>query len=104
MPKAKRTPSGGYGQDWPAYHKAQINEKRQFPIILHELCKEIAEPERVMGRTPFLLKDMVLCDVLKVDSTRSSRRFVDDLKQVQAEGLIEAIPSPNSICEYMREE
>jgi hypothetical protein len=104
MPKDKRTPSGGYSQDWPAYNAAQINEKKHFLPILHELCQEVAEPERAKGRIPFPLKDMVLCVLLKIYSTFSSKRFVDDLHQVQAAGLIESVPSPNSISEYLRKE
>jgi transposase len=100
----KRTPSGGDGRDWAAYHASQVNEKKLIPLLLHELCKEIEEPERVMGRRPFLRKDMLVCMILKVYSDRSSCRFVEDLYQVQAEGLIEEVPSPNTISERMREE
>ena len=100
----KRTPPGGNGQDWSAYHASQVNEKKLVPLLAHELCKEIEEPERVTGRPPFLCKDMVVCMMLKVYSNRSSRRFVEDLYQVQAEGLIEEVPSPNTLSEYMREE
>lgn len=104
MRKVKDTPSGVYGQDWPAYHSAQINEKRHFLQILHELCREVIEPERTIGRTPFLLKDMTLSVVHKIYSTKASRRFVDELHQVRAKGLIEKVPSPNSISEYLRKE
>jgi hypothetical protein len=100
----KRTPSGGDGQDWSAYYAAQVNEKKHIPSILHEICKEVVEPERVMGRIPFPLRDMTFCAVYKVYSTRSARRFVDDLNEIQAKGLIERVPSPNSISEYLRNE
>lgn len=99
----KRTPSGGNGQDWSAYHASQVNEKKFIPLLAYELCKEIEEPERVTGRPPFPLKDMLVCMLLKVYSNRSSRRFVEDLYQVQAEGLIEEVPSPNTLSEYLRE-
>src|SRR5690242_5391430 len=33
-----------YAQDWPAYNKAQQNEKREFQSLLHDLCKDIPTP------------------------------------------------------------
>lgn len=99
-----RTPSGGYGQDWPAYHSAQVNEKELFHLILHEICKEVEEPQHVTGRIPHSMQDMVFCIVDKVYSTRSSRRFISELKQVKAEGLIETVPGSNSLSEYLRKE
>jgi transposase len=104
MKKIKRTPSGGYGQDWAAYNAAQINEQKYFLHILYELCKEIIEPLQTIGRTSHSMRDMVLCLVYKVYSTFSARRFVGALHQAQALGLISAVPSPNSISEYMRGE
>lgn len=101
---SKRTPPGGSDQDWSAYYASQVNEKKLFPLILRELCREVEEPERVTGRPPFLFKDMVACVNLKVYSTFSSCRFVEDLHQVREKGLIEAVPSPNTISEYLRDE
>jgi hypothetical protein len=33
-----------YPQDWKNYNQAQTNEKRQFQILLHDLCKDIPTP------------------------------------------------------------
>jgi transposase len=104
MHEVRRTPSGGYGQDWPAYHKAQANEKPDFLSILHELCKEVVEPNYVTGHPPFPLGDMVFCLIYKVYSTQSSERFQYDLREAQAKGLIRTAPSSNTLSEYMRDE
>ena len=33
-----------YKQDWPAYNKAQTEEKGQFQVLLSDLCRGIVEP------------------------------------------------------------
>jgi len=33
-----------YRQDWTNYNKAQVNEKDQFQMLLHDLCKGLEEP------------------------------------------------------------
>lgn len=33
-----------YSQDWPAYNEAQTNEKRDFQVLLHDLCKNLSTP------------------------------------------------------------
>jgi hypothetical protein len=104
MSKTKRTPSGGYAQDWPAYDAAQINEKELLLKILGALCDDIEDFERVTGRKPFPLSMMVLCLVYKVYLTFSARRCQGFLQGVWSEKLIAAVPRPTVICEYMREE
>jgi transposase len=104
MSKKRSTPSGGGGRIWPAYDAAQMSEKSLFLAILLELCKEIEEKIGDMGRRPLRLRDMVLCLVFKVYSMKSARRFTDDLREIHAKGLIESVPSPTSIGEYMRSE
>ena len=39
-----------YSQNWPAYNKAQTNEKAQFMVWLHDLCKCVPEPQQTFGR------------------------------------------------------
>lgn len=95
--------SGRHGQNWPAYYAAQVNEKGSFFTILHELCKEIVEPEHVTGRAPFPLGEMVFCLVHKVYTNLSGQRFQYDAREAQAKGLVSVTPSPNTLAEYMRE-
>jgi transposase len=102
MQEIPRTPKGGYGQNWPAYDAAQTNEKIHFLRILFELCKEVEELEHLIGRTPFLLREMIFCLVYKVYSQRSARRVICDLREVKAKTLIGSVPSPTSLSEYMR--
>lgn len=104
MSKKTSTPSGGGGRDWTAYNMAQMNEKSLFLKILWELCRDVEDLAKVTGRRPLRLRDMIFCIVFKVYLTKSARRFTDDLREAQAKGLIEAVPSPTSIGEYMRSE
>jgi hypothetical protein len=39
-----------YSQNWPAYNEAQAQEKRQFQVLLHELCKGLSEPIPTNGK------------------------------------------------------
>jgi hypothetical protein len=104
MKEIRRTPSGGYAQDWPAYDAAQINEKRHLLAILCALCNEVQDFERTTGRKPFPLSSVLLCLVYKVYLAFSSRRCQGFLQELRAENLIAAVPKPTVLCEYMREE
>jgi transposase len=97
-------PSGGDGQNWPAYNAAQVNEKPQFIRILHELCKDVEEPVHTTGRRPYQLKDVTFCLVYSTYTLLSSRRSQYDLDEAQAKGLLAAVPSPTSIASFMRRE
>lgn len=100
----ERTPKGGYAQDWPAYNLAQGNEKRHFLSITGELCKEAEEFGPSTGLTPFPLKEVLLCQIYRIYLGRSSRRTTDDLRELQARGLIGGTPAPNTLTDYMRQE
>ncbi len=104
MRETKRTPSGGYGQDWPAYDAAQINEKRHFMTTLAALCNDVEDFERVTGRKPFPLWSVIFCLVYKVYLTFSARRCQSFLQDALSEKLIAAAPKPTVLSEYMREE
>lgn len=102
MTKKLGTPPGGDGRNWAAYYAAQLNEQAFFLRILWELCRDIDDRRQVRGRPPLHLRDLIFCLVLKVYSTKSARRFIGDLREAHAKGLIEAVPSPTTIAEYMR--
>lgn len=104
MSKNKRTPSGGYGQNWPAYYRARVNEKRYFLWLLGELCREVEEREQSTGRTPFSLREIIFSLVFKVYSTFSSCRFQYDLQDVQSKKMILQAPKPNTLSGYLRDE
>jgi hypothetical protein len=48
-----------YGQVWPAYNAAQVNEKDWFLRLLFALCLGMAEPEQPRGRTRLPLRDIL---------------------------------------------
>jgi hypothetical protein len=104
MQDSDQRPSGRQEQDRSAYYAAQVNEKPLFFKILGALSEEVAEPEYLTGRRPFPRKDMICSLVYKVYSNLSSLRFNYDLREAQAKGLIGAVPSPNTLSEYMRDE
>ena len=103
MKEIKRTPSGGYAQDWPAYDAAQANEKRHLLTILCALCKEVEDFERSTGRKPLPLASVLLCLVYKVYLDFSARRCQSFLQELRTANLIAAVPKPTVLCEYMRE-
>jgi transposase len=94
-----------YAQNWPAYNEAQTNEKRQFQILLADLCKGIKgedEDEKPgRGRPRFPLRDAVFSIVFKVYSTYSGRRFTSDLCDAQAKGYIDRVPHYNTAFKYI---
>ncbi len=93
-----------YPQNWPAYNKAQTEEKATFLRLLADLCTTIPQPEQTgknSGRKRLALRDMVFAAVFKVYSTFSGRRFMTDLADAQAKGYIAKTPHFNSIFNYL---
>jgi transposase len=94
-----------YAQNWPAYNEAQTNEKRQFQILLADLCKGIKDEDEdekpSRGRPRFPLRDAVFSIVFKVYSTYSGRRFTSDLCDAQAKGYIDRVPHYNTAFKYI---
>ncbi len=93
-----------YKQEWPAYNKAQVNEKDQFQKLLFELCRGIGEPSQKMGRPRLPLEDMLFSACFKVYSTVSGRRFMSDLRDAQGKGYITKTPHYNSIFNTLEDE
>jgi transposase len=93
-----------YAQDWPNYNAAQVNEKRHFQELLADLCKGLVEsPDEtpVRGRPKFPLSDAVFSVVFKIYSTRSGRRFSDDLVDAKDKGYISRVPHYNTAFKYI---
>lgn len=93
-----------YTQDWPAYNKAQTNEKAHFLAYLYELCSGIEEPVQTFGRPRLPLADIIFSAAFKTYSTVSGRRFVSDLREAKAKGYLSKMPSYNSIFDYLKME
>jgi len=93
-----------YGQDWPNYNAAQVNEKRHFQAILADLCKTVEEPAQDMskgGRPRLPLRDAIFSAVFKVYCTMSARRFTSDLCDAQDKGYIQKVPHFNSVLKAL---
>jgi transposase len=93
-----------YRQEWPAYNKAQTNEKRLFLYLLNQLCQGVGEPAQLNGRPRLPLEDIIFAMAYKVYSTVSGRRFQSDLKDAHAKGYLSQVPSYNSMFDYFNSE
>lgn len=100
----KRTPSGGYAQNWPAYNAAQTNEKQHFLTLLRELCKGVEDVEQTVGRPRLPLGDVIFCAVYKVYSTFCMRRFSSNIGEAYADGYIKSLPKSSSVFHYLQME
>src|SRR3954470_21389888 len=46
--------------NWPAYHKSQVEEKRLFLYLLHQLCQGVGSPaQHGAGQRALPLEDMI---------------------------------------------
>jgi transposase len=86
-----------YAQDWPAYNAAQTSEKATFCHLLRDLCDGIPEVEQQRGRPRLPIGDALFSATFKVYSTVSARRFMTDLREAEAKGLVAHAPCYNSI-------
>lgn len=93
-----------YPQDWPAYNKAQTQEKAQFQYLLHKLCDGVGSPAHAIGRPRFMLEDMIFAMAFKVYSTVSGRRFMSDLRDAHGKGYLSELPSYNTMFRYFDSE
>jgi hypothetical protein len=89
-----------YGQDWPAYNAAQVNEKQWFLRLLYGLCVGIVEPGQLRGRRRLPIRDILFCMALRVYSTVSCRRFMTDLRAAHERDMISKLPQYNTIFTY----
>ena len=90
-----------YKQVWPAYNKAQTEEKGTFQRLLADLCAGIPQPEHTKGRRPVPMADMVFAGAFKVYSTFSGRRFMTDMNEAYAKGYVTRAPHYNTIFKYL---
>ncbi|MGA9994902.1 MAG: transposase [Pyrinomonadaceae bacterium] len=93
-----------YKQEWPAYNKAQTQEKRLFQYLLHQLCQGVGEPAQTNGRPRLPLEDMIFSMCFKVYSTVSGRRFMSDMKDAHGKGYTSKLPCYNSIINYFEDD
>jgi transposase/predicted nucleic acid-binding Zn finger protein len=94
-----------YRQVWPAYNKAQTQEKAIFLYLLHQLCQGVGTPaQHGPGQRRLMMEDMLFAMAYKVYSTVSGRRFMTDLRDAHAKGYVSQLPCYNSIFNYFESE
>lgn len=91
-------------QSWSAYNSAQVEEKALFMKLFRELCAGIVEPPQKTGRPRLPLADMIFAAGLKVYRGNSARRFMGDMQEAQARGLVAKVPHFNSVLNYLDNE
>jgi transposase len=93
-----------YKQNWPAYNRAQTEEKHRFQALLFDLCKMLPPDAKVPGRPRIPMRDVVFATTFKVYSTLSSRRFMCDMKDAFAKGYMSRISHYNSVNAQLESE
>jgi transposase len=88
-------------QEWTPYNEAQTHEQERFVALLRDLCNGIPQPEYRFGRPRLPLADVVFGIVYKVYTTMSGRRFMSDLRGIEANGLVTKSPSFTSGFRYL---
>lgn len=91
-----------YSQDWPAYNRAQCQEKELFMPMLADLCSTIVQAPQGKGRPRLPMSDMAFSAVSKVYSGMSARRFDTDVRDAATKGLTAQDPHFNSVLRYLR--
>lgn len=94
--------SGGNHRNWHNYNAAKVAEKRLFPILLHELCSSVEEPEQERGRPRLGMRDMIFCAALKTYLKTPSRQFSEDMFEASCKRFIKKAPHYNSVSNYQR--
>jgi transposase len=78
-----------FRQDWARYDHAQRTEKNRFQVLLADLCRGLADPERAgAGRKRKPMADIVFACAFKVFCTLSGRRFQCDLDDALEKGYL----------------
>lgn len=93
-----------YAQNWPAYNRAQTAEKEMFCRLLRDLTAGVPEPVQVKGRPRIPLADALFSACFKVYSTASSRRFMTDLRNAHAAGLVTRPWHFNTVLKVIEDE
>jgi hypothetical protein len=77
-----------YAQNWPAYNRAQQEEKARVEELLRGLCAGIVMPSQTgkRGRPRLPLADVTFSAVMKVYSTFSGRRATTDIRECATKG------------------
>lgn len=96
-------------RDNARYNMAQMNEKASFRAVLYHLSKTLTpsvdlETPPGKGRPPVPLSDALFTVVYKVYTGLSGRRFMTDLRELQAFGFLSYLMHYNTIFGYLQKE
>jgi transposase len=86
-----------YSQNWPAYNRAQCEEKERVQILLRGLCDGNGPPAQGRGRPRTPLGDAVFGATMKVYGTMSGRRSTTDIRACETSGHVGRAPSYNTL-------
>lgn len=87
-----------YTQAWPAYNRAQVEEKATVQALLRGLCDGIETPAHTgRGPKPIPLSDVVFGLVMKVYTTVSGRRASTDIKACESAGHVGRAAAYNTL-------
>lgn len=90
-----------YKQPWPAYDRAQKEEKHRVQLLLRGLCDGIVQPPQTNGRPRLPLADVVYAGTMLVYGGMSGRRSTSDLRAYAESGFMRKAPSFNSVFRYL---
>lgn len=95
-------PRKTYTQNWPAYDRAQCEEKARVQVLLKGLCDGITQPPaKRTGRPRLLLAELVYASAMKVFGTMSGRRSISDVRACERDGFIDHTPAHCSIARLL---
>jgi len=78
-----------YPREWGQYNLAQLEEKRRFLVLLHDLCRGLpSPPQPKKGNHRSEMSDMIFSVVYKVYTNLSGRRFNTDLEAAFEQGYL----------------
>jgi transposase len=95
-----------YKQNWSAYNVAQKTEKRRLQILLHNLCRNLPDRERLpnaRGPKPHVTRDAVFAMAFKVYCGFSSRRFSSDLLEAYEKGYTTRPVGGTKVCTFFQD-
>jgi hypothetical protein len=92
-----------YAQDWTSYNAAQTQEKEKAVGLLRELVSTVPELPRKPGpgRKKLPIADVLMSAMVKVYIGWSGRRSMSEMRDLGSKGLLDKVPSYNSVFRYM---
>lgn len=99
----EKKPRPTYPQpSWPAYRRAQLEEKPGGLLLMKDLFSAVQQPPyKGRGRPALPLGDALLACAVKVWTCKSSFLAAAEIRQCVTDGIIDVAPHPNSVLKLM---